>query len=181
MLEVRLMNYRYTICSAILITILAGCATVEEVQSVQRATLRCEYPWKTHSFIGFYSFQKGMLSPPISDPDPVNLVYYFDKDDCSHGALISENAKGVGLLYSIGQKSWSELMQLKPPPKDAKPVRGITPLDESKEGLAFWAKAHSGEFYLVRIRKVEPETYKDVVAGAVPELEIEWYGPVLRK
>ncbi len=175
------MKCGYLLLAPVLALLLAGCATVQEVQDVQRATLRCEYPWKTRSFIGFYSFQKGMLSPPISDPDPVNLVYYFDKGDCAHGALISETAKAVGLLYPIGQKSWSELMDLTPPPKNAKPVRGITPLNESKEGLAFWAKAHSGEFYLVRIRKVEPVAYTDVVAGAVPELEIEWYGPVLRK
>lgn len=170
--------------SLAMLLLVAGCAPAPGVQS---GTLRCPCPWKGGSFIGFYSFTAGEQTPPFSDAHPgqIDLLFYFDRDDCSQGALIGYD-DNVGCFAPIGRKSWSDLAKLKPPSKDTEFVPTIAPLTKDKEGQAFWAKTERGKYYLVRIRKVRPLSYPDLVSpGAppntpprvIPTLDLEWLGP----
>jgi len=150
---------------------IAGCSSALHVE---RAMLRCE---EVHegAFCGFYSFRAGVLAPPV-DPDQVDLVYYFDNNDCAEGALIGHDDR-PGFIFPIGDKSWRELAKLKTPPTDIESVVGISPLTKDKEGLAFWVKARGGEYILARIRGVQPASYSDLMSGNATTLELEWSRP----
>ncbi|MCP4641360.1 MAG: hypothetical protein GY851_13045 [bacterium] len=161
--------------AVLLVAFLAGmgCSTAPEVES---ATLRCMHPFKAGSFIGFLSFEDGGLAP-VTDPDHVDVAYYFDNNDCSEGALIGHDDR-PGYLFPIGHKSWRELIKLDPPRGDTESVDAIAPLTKDTEGLALWVKTEAGEYYLVRIKTVQPATYADLVAGKQPQLGLEWRGPI---
>ena len=150
-----------------------GCATVPTPQTL---TLRCNYPWESSGFMGIHSFAAGELKPPISPTDEVDIMYYFDNDDCAQGAIIGYDDHAE-YLFPIGHKSWRELSKLERPSKDAQSVVGIAPLTKDKEGLAFWVKTERGEFILARIKTLHPASYADLVAGTVPTVELEWYRP----
>lgn len=164
--------------------LIVGCSSAPKVQ---RVSLQCRTPFKGGSFIGLYSFTVGDMTDcfmyPDKFPNPdkaVDLAYYIDNDDCSQGAIIGQY-DGPGYLFPIGQKSWRKLVKLKPPSKDSESVAAITPLTKDKEGLAFWVKARGGEYILVRIRAVQPASYSDLISGATPTLELEWYRPRTRE
>lgn len=148
-----------------------GCSDVPEVQ---RVTLRCQA--REGKCFGFYSFTAGELAPPLADPGQVDLVYYFDGNDCSQGALIGHDDR-PGYLFPIGKKPWSELATLKLPVDEKESVGGIMPLTRDKEGLAFWVKSKGGQFTLARITTVHPASHADLIAGQTATLELEWHRP----
>jgi hypothetical protein len=115
-----------------------------------------------------------MLTTPPVDPDQVDIVYYFDGDDCSRGALFGHD-DSEGYIFPIGQKSWSELVKLKPGANDMESVAAIMPLTNDKEGLAFWVKTSNGEYILARISAVQLASYSDLVSGGTATLELEWF------
>jgi len=127
---------------------IAGCSRSPNVQMVK---LQCRA--QDGKCFCFYSFTAGVLTTPPTDPDQVDIVYYFDRDDCSQGALFGHD-DSQGYLFPIGQKSWSELIKLKPDGKDMESVAAIMPLTGDKEGLAFWVKASDSEYILARISAV---------------------------
>jgi hypothetical protein len=155
------------------VLLIVGCSSTSDVQ---RLTLRCEDDYKAGSFIGLYSFSEGKLTIPPADADQVSIVYYFDGDDCSHGALMGKDDR-PGYLFPIGQKSWSDLTLLKVPSEDMESVAALTPLTREEEGLAFWVKVGRGEYVLARIMSVQPTTYSDIQSGVIPEVELEWRKP----
>ena len=154
------------------ILLIVGCSCAPDLQ---RATLRCKDTDGT-AYYGFYSFTAGELTTPPADPEQVDILYYFDKDDCSQGALIGHDDR-PGYLFPIGHKSWSELVMLKPPLEDVESAAAIAPLTKDKEGLAFWVKVRGGEYILVRIRAVQPASYSDIISGGTATLELEWSRP----
>lgn len=153
--------------------LLTGCASIPD-RNV--ASLRCEYPWEGGGFIGFYSFGANTVTPPVVDPARVDLVYYFDEDDCFEGAILGNDDRS-GYLFPIGHKRWSELARLEPPSAEGASVGAIIPVTKAEEGLALWVKSGSGSFYLVQITEVQPATCADLVAGLRPTVKFEWSGP----
>ena len=153
------------------VLLIVGCSSSPDVQ---RVTLQC----RAHEgeCFCFYSFTAGLLTTPPVTPDQVDILYYFDGDDCSRGALFGHDDR-PGYIFPIGQKSWSELVMLKPPAKDMESVVVIMPLTKDKEGLAFWVKARGGEYILARIRTVQTASYSDLVSGGTARLELEWSRP----
>ncbi len=144
-------------------------------RTVQTVTLQCRA--RNRECFSFYSFTAGVLATPPSNPDQVDLVYYFDKDDCSRGALVGRDDR-PGYLFPVGHRSWDELAVLNPPSKDSLSVAGITPLTQEQVGLAFWVKARGGQFVLARIKAIQPATYSELVMGKTATVELEWSGPV---
>jgi hypothetical protein len=118
-----------------------------------------------------------VLATPPSNPDQVDLVYYFDADDCSRGALVGRDDR-PGYLFPVGHRSWDELAALNPPSKDSLSVAAIEPLTRDQVGLAFWVKARGGQYFLARIAAIQPATYAELVMGKTATVEIEWSGPV---
>ncbi len=147
-----------------------GCASIPKLQTV---TLQCKDPYEAESFIGFYSFTAGVLTAP-PEPDQIDIVYYFDSDDCSEGILLG-HYDVPGYIFPIGYKSWKELIKLKPPLENEDSAIAIEPLTKDKEGLAFWVKTNSGEYFLVKIKSIQPATYSDLASGNFPTLEFEWF------
>jgi RNA polymerase sigma factor (sigma-70 family) len=145
---------------------------------VQRATLRSGELIEG-GFDCFLSFTAGVLPPP-PDPGQVDLVYYFDADDCSQGALIG-HSDSAGYLFPIGHRSWSELAALGPPSQDSESVAAISPITKDEEGLAFWVRTSGGDDVLARIRAVEPASYSDLVAGGDAAVELEWINPTVSR
>ncbi len=127
------------------------------------------------AFYCFYSFTAGLLTPPIN-PDQVDILYYFDSDDCSQGALIGKDDR-PGFLFPIGQKPWSELVTIKNPPKDEESVGAILPLTKDKEGFAFRVKTRGGEFIPVKIKSIQSASYSDIISGDDAAIELEWAWP----
>lgn len=178
-----------TIAAALLI---AGCQseakkpTVPAVQTalspqmqmarrIQTVTLQCRA--RNKECFSFYSFTAGVLATPPSNPDQVDLVYYFDADDCSRGALVGRDDR-PGYLFPVGHRSWGELAALNPPSKDSLSVAAIEPLTQEQVGLAFWVKARGGQYFLARIAAIQPAAYSELVMGKTGTVEIEWSGPV---
>jgi hypothetical protein len=157
--------------------LIAGCSSAK--LNVQRMTLHLEDVQKEGAFIGFYSFAAGKLPIP-PDPNQVEILYYFDPDDCSQGALIGRDDR-PGYLFPIGKKSWRELEKIKPPSEDKESVVGIRPLTKDKEGLVFWVKTRSGDFVLARIASLQPTSYSDLVRGGSAGLTLEWRRPEVRQ
>ena len=79
-----------TVAAALLVV---GCSSAPELE---RMTLRCSDSQKAGTFIGFYSFTAGELSSPPADPEQVDILYYFDEDDCSEGAIIGNDDRPAG-------------------------------------------------------------------------------------
>lgn len=150
------------------ILLIVGCSSTPDLQTV---TLHC----KAHEgkCFCFYSFTAGVLTTPPANPGGVDLLYYFDRDDCFHGALIGQDDR-LGYLFPVGSKPWSELVMLKPPLEDRESVAAISPLTKEKEGLAFWVKTKGGQYTLARIKAVQPASYADLVSGGTATLELEW-------
>lgn len=144
-------------------------------RAVQTVTLQCRA--RNRECFSFYSFTAGVLATPPSNPDQVDLVYYFDKDDCSRGALVGRDDR-PGYLFPVGHRSWDELATLNPPSKDSLSVAAIEPLTRDQVGLAFWVKARGGQFFLARIKAIQPATYLELTMGKTATVEIEWTGPV---
>ena len=140
---------------------------------VQTVTLQCRA--RNRECLSFYSFTVGVLTAPPANPDQVDLVYYFDKDDYSRGALVGRDDR-PGYLFPVGHRSWGELAALTPPSKDSLSVAGITPLTQEQEGLAFWVKARGGQYFLARIAAIQPATYSELVMGKTATIQIEWTG-----
>ena len=154
------------------VLLIVGCSSSPDVKKV---TLQCKA--NEGECFCFYSFTAGVLTIPPVDPNQVDIVYYFDGDDCSQGALFGSD-DSPGYIFPIGQKSWSELVMLKPSVRDMESVVAIMPLTRDKEGLAFWVKARGGEYILARIRAVHTASYSDLVAGGTARLELEWSRPL---
>ena len=150
------------------VLLIVGCSSSPDVQTV---TLLC----RAHEgeCFSFYSFTAGVLKTPRVGPDQFDILYYFDGDDCSQGALFGHN-DSPGYLFPIGKKSWSELVMLKPPAGDMESVAGISPLTRDKEGLAFWVKTRGGEYILARINSVQTASYSELVSGGTATLQLEW-------
>ena len=151
-----------------------GCSSVPERQTV---TLQCQ-AYERECF-SFYSFTAGVLTIPPADLDQVDMLYYFDGNDCFQGALIGNDDR-PGYLFPIGKKSWSELITLHAPAQNSESVEAITPLTKDKEGLAFWVKTKSGEYFWVRIKTIHPATYTDLLSGGIAKVQIEWSRPRTR-
>jgi hypothetical protein len=144
-------------------------------RAIQTVTLQCRA--RNKECFSFYSFTAGVLAAPPANPDQVDLVYYFDADDCSRGALVGRDDR-PGYLFPLGHRSWGELAALNPPLKDSLSVAGITPLTQEQVGLAFWVKARGGQYFLARIKAIQPASYSELVMGKTATVEIEWSGPV---
>jgi hypothetical protein len=144
-------------------------------RAIQTVTLQCKA--RNRECFSFYSFTAGVLATPPSNPDQVDLVYYFDKDDCSRGALVGRDDR-PGYLFPVGHRSWDELAAINPPSRDSLSVAGITPLTQEQVGLAFWVKARGGQFFLARIAAIQPATYAELTMGKTATVELEWTGPV---
>jgi hypothetical protein len=144
-------------------------------RTVQTVTLQCRA--RNRECFSFYSFTAGVLATPPSNPDQVDLVYYFDADDCSRGALVGRDDR-PGYLFPVGHRSWDELAALNPPSKDSLSVAAIEPLTRDQVGLAFWVKARGGQYFLARIAAIQPATYSELVMGKTATVELEWSGPM---
>ncbi len=154
--------------------LLVGCSPAPNfAPDLQTLTLQCRV--YEGEIFGFYSFTEGEITQP-EDRKRVDIIYYFDNDDCSEGALIGRDDRPE-YLFPIGHKSWRELMTLEPPTEESEPVGGIMSITKDKEGLAFWVKTHSGEYILTRIKTVQPATYSDMISGGTATVELEWTRP----
>lgn len=157
---------------AMLLTV--GCSSSLDVQQV---TLQCTSEQCTEENCSqFYSFTAGMLATPPENPDQVDLVCYFDRDDCVNGVLFGHDDR-PGSLFPIGHLTWRKLETLPPPAEDMQPVTGIN-LTKDNNGMAFWVKTGDGLYILARIKSIKPATYADLTAGGAASVKIEWFGPV---
>ena len=157
----------------VLVVFLAsGCASGPERH---RAILRCEHPWQGQGFMSCFSFGEASLDE-VRGSEQVDLVYYFDPDDCQGGALLGHD-DCPGYLYPVGRKQLKEAAALGSPPPDAESPAAISPLTKDLEGQAFGVRTAEGEFVLIRIVKVQPASHADLVQGMVPALELEWVEP----
>ena len=165
------MRQRFMMMTITSVLLIVGCSSSQDVQTV---TLECRA--RQEKCFCFYSFSSGLLPTPHVEPDKVDIVYYYDRDDCSRGALFG-NDDEPGYLFPIGHKSWAELAGLKPAPGDMETVVGILPLTMDKEGLAFWVKAADGQYFLARISEVRPASYSELIAGGTAKLKLQWSRP----
>jgi hypothetical protein len=147
-----------------------SCATPSGLQS---RVLCCRTPFQHGSFVGLHSLERGELSVPPASAAQVDLVYYFDADDCSRGALLGNDDK-PGFLFPIGHQALAALAGARPPGGTAGSVAAIAPLTKDLEGLAFWLRTGGGEFVLMRIVAVQEATHADLVAGVTPGIELQW-------
>jgi hypothetical protein len=161
----KLSNRIVTIAAALLIS---GCSSVHDVHTV---TLHCKESFKDGSFATHYSFTAGVLTPPVRD-DQVDILYYYDADDCFHGSLMGNDDHGCH-LFPIGHQPWSQLVKLSPPSQGSYTVEAIE-LTKDKEGLAFWVKGKGPQYVLVKIKSIQAATYNDLVSGDVAMMELEW-------
>jgi hypothetical protein len=165
------MRNLYAAMAGITVLLSVGCSPAPDVQ---RLTLHCQA--REGKCSSFYSFTAGPLTTPPASPDQVDLLYYFDSDDCAQGALIGHDDR-PGYLFPIGKQPWNELATLKPPVSDSESVGGILPLTKDKEGLAFWVKSKHGQYTLARIKTVHPASHADLISGGTATLELEWSRP----
>ena len=94
-----------------------------------------------------YSFNKDSF---VTKKRNAELVFYFDKDDCSKGALIGHDDE-EGFIFPIENKNLSEISLNKTPTNKSKTKVGFRPMTKDKEGLGFWIKTTSGRFVLAVI------------------------------
>lgn len=117
-----------------------------------------------------YSFNKDSFVTKKRDAE---LVFYFDKGDCSKGALIGHDDE-EGFIFPIENKNLSEISLNKTPTNKSKTEIGFRPMTKDKEGLGFWIKTTSGRFVLAVIKRVEPQEFKNFAQGAKAKVELEW-------
>ena len=117
-----------------------------------------------------YSFNKDSFVTKKRDAE---LVFYFDKDDCSKGALIGHDDE-EGFIFPVENKNLSEISLDKIPTNKSKTKVGFRPMTKDKEGLGFWVKTTSGRFVLAVIKKVEPQEFKNFDGGGRAKVELEW-------
>jgi len=120
--------------------------------------------------VSMYSFVKEAY---VKDRKEMDIMLYFDRDDCAEGAIFG-NDDEPGYLFPVGNKAWSELALDKIPEENAKTEVGIMPITKGKEGLAFWVKTTSGRFAMVRIKSVQTASIEDLISGATAKVELEW-------
>ena len=117
-----------------------------------------------------YSFAKESFITKKRDAD---LVFYFDNDDCSKGAIFGHDDE-KGYLFPVENKNLSEISLEEIPTNESKTKVGLLPITKKDEGLGFWIKTTSGRFVLAVIKKVEPAEFKDIQEGAKAKVELEW-------
>jgi hypothetical protein len=117
-----------------------------------------------------YSFNKESFVTKKRDAD---LVFYFDNDDCSGGALFGHDDE-KGYIFPVENKILSEISLDKIPTNETKTKVGFRPITKDKEGLGFWIKTTSGRFVLAVIKKVEPAEFKNFDQGGRAKVELEW-------
>lgn len=117
-----------------------------------------------------YSFNKDSFVTKKRDAE---LVFYFDKGDCSKGALIGHDDE-EGFIFPIENKNLSEISLNKTPTNKSKTEIGFRPMTKDKEGLGFWIKTTSGRFVLAVIKRVESQEFKNFDEGARAKVELEW-------
>jgi hypothetical protein len=159
--------------SSLLVALLLWTTSCSSVPTIESGSFSCGHAFENQDFIGFFSLEHGELTVPLADVAQVDLVYYFDADDCSRGALMGSDDK-PGFIFPIGNKTRDELMKLQPPASDAGSVVAIAPLTKDKEGLAFWLRTGSGEHVLVRIVAVQEASIADLASGTTPSVKLEW-------
>ena len=120
--------------------------------------------------VSMYSFVKEAY---VKDRKGMDIMLYFDRDDCAEGAIFG-NDDEPGYLFPVGNKAWSELALDKIPEENAKTEVGIMPITKGKEGLAFWVKTTSGRFAMVRIKSVQTASIEDLISSATAKVELEW-------
>ncbi len=157
----------------LLVLAVSSCGATPRTES---GLLRCQHPFKAGSFIGLFSFEHGELAVPPIDPEQVDLVYYFDADDCSRGALLGSDDR-PGYIFPVGTRPRSELPRLRPPTDEAETVAAIAPVTKDEEGLTFWVRTRDREFVLVRLTAVEEASHGDLQSGRMPVLQFEWLAP----
>ena len=138
--------------------------------------MRCRHAAGGGAFVGLFSFELGELTVPPEDPAQVDLVYYYDGDDCSRGAILG-NDDEPGYLFPLGSVSRSDLAGLIPPSEGAETVAGISPVTKDREGFAFWVRTQGQGDVLVRLVAVEEASHADLQSGRVPTLQFEWLTP----
>ena len=117
-----------------------------------------------------YSFNKDSF---VTNKRDAELVFYFDRDDCSKGALIGHDDE-EGFIFPVENKNLSEISLDKIPTNKSKTKVGFRPMTKDKEGLGFWVKTTSGRFVLAVIKKVEPQEFKNFDGGGRAKVELEW-------
>jgi hypothetical protein len=159
---------------SLLLLLGSACATAP---SVTTADLHCRNRFEAGSFIGLYSLRLGELPMPPDRNADVDLVYYFDADDCNRGALMGANDR-VGCLFPLGRRDWDELAGVEPPTGNAGSIAAIMPLSREQEGMAFWLRTGEGEQVIFRIVEVQEASHADLVAGRYPTLRLVWRSPL---
>jgi len=159
--------YRVLIITTAILVV--GCSSVSHVEKM---TLRCtcDHPYEG-GCISFYSFDSGVLTPPFKS-ERVDLVYWFDNDDCFNGALIGHD-DGPGYLFVDGKRSLDEVTAAGPPADNAESIEAIE-LTKDNEGLAFWVKTSDGRYIPAKITAIHPATYPTLTTGGTARLELEW-------
>ena len=133
--------------------------------SVKAVSLECN---KAAQMVA-YSFVKEAIATKKQD---VDLMLYFDGDDCSQGAMFGTDDE-EGYLFPVGQATLADLSLNDIPTDESKTEIGFRPITKDKEGLAFWVKTTSGRFALVRIKSVQPAAHADFASGAKAKIELE--------
>ena len=123
-----------------------------------------------------YSFNKDSF---VTNKRDAELVFYFDRDDCSKGALIGHDDE-EGFIFPVENKNLSEISLDKIPTNKSKTKVGFRPMTKDKEGLGFWVKTTSGRFVLAVIKKVEPQEFKNFDGGAEPKSNWNGHGKLFK-
>jgi hypothetical protein len=165
-----------TLASCLLWVVGLAVSSCGSVPRTEIGSLHCQYAFKDGSFIGLFSFALGELPAPPGDPAQVDLVYYFDADDCSRGALFASDDE-PGSIVPVGVRPRSDLAELKRPTDGAETLAAISPVTNDEEGLAFWIRTRDRGYVLVRLTAVEEASYSDLQSGRTPILKFEWLVP----
>ena len=126
--------------------------------------------WGASSKNAAYSFNTDSF---VTNKRDSELVFYFDNDDCSGGALFGHDDE-KGFIFPVENKKLSEISLDKIPTNEFKTKVGFRPITKDKEGLGFWIKTTSGRFVFAVIKKVESAEFKNFAQGAKAKVELEW-------
>jgi len=133
---------------------------------VKQGSLQCSEKLLTTA----YSFEKAKAASKKREAD---IIFYFDDDDCSQGALFGQDDR-KGFIFPVGKKSWDEVSLRDLPREDTESVVGFRPITKNKEGLAFWVKTKGERYVLVRIKSVQPASYAELTSGKTAKVDFEW-------
>lgn len=125
---------------------------------------------KGNECLAMYSFTKNSV---VTKEDEAELMLYFDGDDCFNGALMGQSDHS-GMIYSIGRKAWSELVNYPKPDPNAKSVKYLPLLSGEIVGLGFWFRSRSDRFAVVRINSVKSSNHKELLSGKAAEITFDW-------